>query len=115
MKNCYSPTHAPAAAPGAAAATMLLTHEPLGLSLTPRMEMDLRETQVRAPTSKRMTPSLERRGGCRNQETSRSRVAACCRKRPKQDERMPEKPEKQKAKQKQAEADASAGCSIVKC
>ena len=39
MKNCYPPlTHLAAALLGAAAATMLLTHEPLGLSLTPRLE-----------------------------------------------------------------------------
>jgi len=56
MKNCHSPTtHLAAALLGAAMATTLLTNEPLGLSLTPRLEMDLRETQVRAPASKRMT------------------------------------------------------------
>ena len=36
-------------------ATTLLTNEPLGLSLTPRMEMDLRESQVRAPAPQKMT------------------------------------------------------------
>ena len=57
MKNCHSPTThlAAAALLGAAMATTLLTNEPLGLSLTPRMEMDLRETQVLAPASKKVT------------------------------------------------------------
>ena len=46
MKNCHSFTdHSPGRRPpgalGAAMATTLLTNEPLGLSLTPRMEMDL--------------------------------------------------------------------------
>ena len=55
MKNHSPLTLMAAALLGAAAATMLLTHEPLGLSLTPRLEMDLRKTQVRAPASQKMT------------------------------------------------------------
>ena len=56
MKNAYAPTtHLAAALLGAAVATTLLTNKPLGLSLTPRMEMDLRETQVRAPAFQKMT------------------------------------------------------------
>ena len=52
MKNHSPLTLMAAALLGAAVATtMLLTNEPLGLSLTPRMEMDLRKTQVRAPPS----------------------------------------------------------------
>ena len=40
MKNAFSPTtHLAAALLGAAMATTLLTKEPLGLSLTPRMEI----------------------------------------------------------------------------
>ena len=56
MKNAYAPTtHLAAALLGAAVATTLLTNKPLGLSLTPRMELDLRETQVRAPAFQKMT------------------------------------------------------------
>jgi len=66
MKNHSPPTLMAAALLGAAVATtMLLTNEPLGLSLTPRMEMDLRKTQVRAPPSQKMTPMHLAAIGCR--------------------------------------------------
>ena len=66
MKNAYTPTtHLAAALLGAAVATTLLTNKPLGLSLTPRMEMDLRKTQVRAPPSQKMTPMHLAAIGCR--------------------------------------------------
>ena len=55
MKNHSPLTLMAAALLGAAVATTLLTNKPLGLSLTPRMEMDLRKTQVRAPASQKMT------------------------------------------------------------
>ena len=66
MKNCDSPlSHIAAALLGAAMATTLLTNEPFGSSLMPRLEMDLRKTQVRAPPSQKMTPMHLAAIGCR--------------------------------------------------
>ena len=54
MKNAFSPTtHLAAALLGGAVATTLLTNEPLGLSLTPRMETNLQvqSTVTSQPTT----------------------------------------------------------------
>ena len=60
MKNCHSPTtHLAAALLGAAMATTLLTNEPLGLSLTPRLE--------KPSLMKRRMNETERRNLMRNE------------------------------------------------